>query len=286
MQHHGVVRKNDANYGLGLILNLILVGVLIAAGFLLYHDAKTPEDPAKMSAAKRLPPCAGIDHRTNAPPAMADENTIVGQRWDAAHGVMSEIDMVATLNGGAAYHYKLWEQGTRNGVGAPSTTTSAYVKTLVTKDRGQGVPTAGEMLLSIKRTHGKALIELHYTWTRERIQGLVNQIRSMHMQKQIWLTGTKDRLSILKTMVGPLFKVVFRIKVGKPADDHLLQKYGADIVQVRGNELPARVSYYRSHGYPVWGSGPRSAWSGLKALGVRRVQTDLPVGWIRYCKAR
>ena len=237
-------------------------------------------------AAVRRPACAGIDHRTNAPPAMADENTLVGQRWDAAHGVWSEVDLVAVSNGSAAYHYKLWQQGTANGVGAPIDTTLAYVKTLVTKTRHQGVPTAWEMLRSIKRTNGKAVIEMHYAWTQGHVQGLVNQIRTLGLQQRIWLTGTKARLAMLKPLIGPLFQVMYRVKPDKPANDALLQKYGADVVQVRGSERIQRVRYYRNHGYPVWGSGPRSAWPALKALGIRRVQTDLPVGWIRYCKAR
>jgi len=257
-----------------IIIAAIVIGSVVVASLV---DA---------APATKRPGCRAADHRTNAGPSHADENTIEGQRWDASRNIISEIDLAAIRNGTVAYHYKTWDQGS-NGTGLPSETDISYVRNLVTKPRGQQVPFASEMLRSIKRTHGQAILELHYFpyWTEAHVERLLTQIRHYKLQRSVWLTGTKDALTMVKKHSGPLIQVMFRVKPGKPANDALLTKYGADVVQVRGSETIQRVRYYRAHGYPVWGSGPRTSFPALLALGIRNTQSDTPIAWLRLCRA-
>jgi hypothetical protein len=228
----------------------------------------------------------GVQTHRFGPTATIDDNTLEGLARSTTMGARAEGDLVPLTDGFVIFHERLWQQKS-SGIGVPWETDTAYADSLTTTPNGQQIVLL-DQALDYAAAHGtKLILELHQwneAWTQERVEEVIANVQARGMLGQVWFTSTIPGMTALAA-VAPEAITVWRVEADQTPTTDFIANRSVEVLQVPHSSTVLEVQTWRSWGVLVQGRRVDPPfWKKAYRLGLRTVQTNEPLRWLRFCR--
>lgn len=253
--------------------------------------AAGPSEAAKEPVRKSIRSCVPIAHRAG-PTETADENTAAAIIRDGKLGAWAEVDVRRLKSGGFVLMHDDTFKRTTDGWGVVEDQTLDYVRTLRTEPNGQPVPTLEEALIAAKQSGATLYVELkryeNLYWQTADLEQIAGLVTKHKMLGQVYFGGTRGALNDLRD-VTPELRTFWRTKNRDRPTLVQARKRSVEVIQTTPSRVTAAmVKRLQADGYTVavQSMDKPVGWRSAHKLGIRMVQTNVPLTYRKWCHSR